>query len=57
MICVRVPLLLKRNVGVLFGVLRGTRMLTLPSCYFYLQRSCCVPCAFIKKGGVDLMLN
>jgi hypothetical protein len=25
MVCVRVPLLLKRNVGVLFGVLRGPR--------------------------------
>jgi hypothetical protein len=25
MVCVRVPLLLKRNVGLLFGVLRGPR--------------------------------
>jgi hypothetical protein len=25
MVCVRVPLLLKRNVGVLFGVLRSPR--------------------------------
>jgi hypothetical protein len=25
MVCVLVPLLLKRNIGVLFGVLRGSR--------------------------------
>jgi hypothetical protein len=40
MVCVVVPLLLKRNIGVLFGVLRGSRSIALcfvvmPSCFRY----------------------
>jgi hypothetical protein len=35
MVCVRVPLLLKRNIGVLFGVLSGPRSDAPPFFFIY----------------------
>jgi hypothetical protein len=48
MVCIRVPLLLKRNIGVLFGVLRGPRSDVPPPFFFSLLWSVSLFCLVVS---------